>query len=106
MTTGKSNIGNVNMNEVKLSATQEAAVEKIRTLMKEYALVMRPSFLYTQKELLKTIETDLSRLDEEYINKYKIPGDVVKKLAKEVYDVLMEKGKHDRAITVADHYKL
>jgi hypothetical protein len=94
------------MSEVKLSATQEAAVERIRILMKEYALVMRPSFLYTQKELLKTIEADLSRLDKEYTSKYKIPGDVVKKLAKEVYDALMEKGEYDRAITVADHYKL
>jgi hypothetical protein len=94
------------MKETKLSATQEAAVERIRILMKEYSLVMRPSFLYTQRELLKTMETDLSKLDEEYINRYKIPSDVVKKLAKEVYDVLMEKGEHDRAITVADHYKL
>ena len=94
------------MKERKLSATQEAAVERIRTLMKEYALVMRPSFLYTQKELLKTIENDLSKLDEEYIRKYKIPADVVKSLAKEVYDILMGKREFDRAITVADHYKL
>jgi hypothetical protein len=90
----------------ELSATQQAAVEKIKILMNEYALVMRPSFLYTQSELLKTITADLSKLDEEYIKKHKIPGDVVKTLAREVYDVLMEKDEYDRAITVADHYKL
>jgi hypothetical protein len=94
------------MKEAELSATQQAAVEKIKILMNEYALVMRPSFLYTQGELLKTIETDLSKLDAEYIKKHKVPGDVVKKLAKEVYDTLMEKGEYDRAITVAGHYKL
>lgn len=94
------------MEERKLSAIQEAAVEKIRILMKEYALVMRPSFLYTQKELLKIMKTDLSKLDEEYINKHKIPGELVKKLAKELYDVLMEQGEYDKAITVADHYEL
>jgi len=94
------------MSEEEISATQKAAVERIRIMMKEYALVMRPSFLYTQKELLKTIEIDLSRLDEEYIKRYKIPDDTVKKLAKEVYDVLMEKGEYDRAITVSEHYKL
>ena len=106
MTTEKSNTENVNMEEAELSATQQAAVEKVRILMKDYALVKRPSFLYTQKELLKTIEADLSRLDEEYISKYKMPEDVVKKLAKEVYGMLMEKKEYDRAITVADHYKL
>jgi hypothetical protein len=74
--------------------------------MKEYALVMRPSFLYTQNELLNNIEADLSRLDEEYIQKYKVPSDLVKKLAREVYDALMKKGEYDRAITVAEHYKL
>ncbi len=94
------------MEERKLSATQEAAVEKIRILMKEYTLVMRPSFLYTQKELLKIMKTDLSKLDEEYINKHKIPGELVKKLAKELYDVLMKQGEYDKAITVADHYEL
>jgi hypothetical protein len=94
------------MNEEKLSATQSAAVERIKVLMREYALIMRPSFLYTQKELLKNIQTDLSRLDEEYTSKYKIPSDVMKKLAKDVYDLLMEKGEYDRAITVSEHYKL
>lgn len=94
------------MNEEKVSATQEAAVERIKILMKEYALVMRPSFLYTQNELLRTIEADLSRLDKEYIDKYKIPRDLVKKIAKEVYDVLMKTGEYDRAITVAEHYSL
>lgn len=94
------------MNEEKVSATQKAAVERVKILMKEYALVMRPSFLYTQNELLKTMEADLSRLDEEYIEKYKIPNNLVKKLAEEVYDALMKKGEHDRAITVAEHYKL
>jgi len=34
------------MCDVELSATQKAAVEKTRILMKEYALVMRPSFLW------------------------------------------------------------
>ena len=94
------------MKEGKLSATQEAAVQKIGIMMKEYALVMRPSFLYTRDELLKNIKRDLSKLDEEYIKKYKIPDDVVKNLARDLYDALMEKGEHDRAITVADHYKL
>lgn len=94
------------MKQAELSATQQAAVEKTKILMKEYALITRPSFLYTQKELLKAIEADLSRLDEEYIKKHKIPGDMVKKLAREVYDVLMGKGEYDRAITLAEHYKL
>ena len=94
------------MGEAELSATQKAAVERIKILMKEYALVKRPSFLYTQKELLRNMEADLSMLDEEYIKKHKIPGSVVKELAKEVYDALMEKDEYDRAITVAGHYKL
>lgn len=94
------------MKETELSATQKAAVEKIRTLMKEYALIKRPSFLYTQRELLKTIKADLSALDAEYIGKHEIPGDVVKKLAGEVYETLMAKKEYDRAITVANHYKL
>ena len=94
------------MDKAKLSATQNAAVEKIKILIKEYALVMRPSFLYTQKELLRNMEADLSKLDAEYIKKYKIPGDVVKELATNVYEMLMDKSEHDRAITVANHYKL
>ena len=94
------------MRKGELSATQKAAVEKVRILMNEYALAKRPSFLYIQRELLQLIEKDLSSLDEEYINKYKIPENVVKSLAKEVYDVLMEKGEHERAITVANHYSL
>ena len=49
---------------------------------------------------------DLSELDVEYIKKHKIPNDVVKNLAKEVYDTLMKEGEYDRAITVAEHYKL
>jgi hypothetical protein len=102
----KTNVGSVTMKEVKLSATQKAAIERIKILMKEYALVMRPSFLYTQEELLKKIEADLSRLDAEYIEEYKIPNDVVKTLAMEVYEMLMEKNEYDRAITLATHYKL
>ena len=94
------------MRKGELSATQKAAVEKIKILLREYALIKRPSFLYIQRELLQLIEKDLSSLDEEYINKYKIPDNVVKSLAKEVYDVLMEKGEHERAITVANHYSL
>lgn len=94
------------MCDVELSATQKAAVEKIKILMKEYALVMRPSFLYTQDELLRNMEADLSKLDEEYIKKHKIPDEVVKELAKEVYETLMEKNEYDRAITFAEHYKL
>ena len=94
------------MNEQELSAAQKAAVERIRILMKEYTLVMRPSFLYTQQELLKNIERDLSKLDEEYIKKHKIPENVVMGLATEIYDILMERNDHDRAITLAEHYKL
>jgi len=94
------------MRKVELSATQKAAVEKIKILMNEYVLVKRPSFLYIQRELLQIIEKDLSSLDEEYINKYKVPDNVVKSLAKEVYDVLMEKGEYEMAITVANHYGL
>jgi len=94
------------MRKVELSATQKAAVEKIKILMNEYVLVKRPSFLYIQRELLQIIEKDLSSLDEEYINKYKIPDNVVKSLAKEVYDVLMGKGEYEMAITVANHYGL
>ena len=94
------------MKKVELSATQKAAVERIKVLIKEYALIMRPSFLYTQKELLRNMEADLSKLDAEYIKKYRIPGDVVKELATNMYEMLMDKGEHDRAITVANHYKL
>ena len=94
------------MKEQQLSAAQKAAVERIKILMKEYTLVMRPSFLYTQQELLKSIERDLSKLDEEYIKKYKIPEDIVKGLATELYDILMKKNDHDRAITLAEHYDL
>ncbi len=94
------------MGEAELSTTQKAAVERIKILMSEYALVKRPSFLYTQKELLRNMKADLSMLDEEYIKKHKIPGCVVKKMAGEVYDALMEKNEYDRAITVAEHYKL
>ena len=94
------------MKEEDISASQKAAVERIRILMKEYALVMRPSFLYTQEELLRNMKKDLTRLDEEYINKFKVPEGLVKSLAKEVYDLLMEKKEYDRAITVAEHYKL
>lgn len=94
------------MEKVELSATQSAAIEKIKILMKEYALVTRPSFLYTQKELLKAMEIDLAKLDEEYIKKHKIPAKVIKELAKEVYEMLIEKKEYDRAITVASYYKL
>ena len=94
------------MKQLRLTATQEAAVEKIRILMKEHALATRPSFLYTQKELLRAIDSDLSRLDVEYINRYEIPAEVVNELAKEVYDIVMLEGEHDRAITVANHYSL
>ena len=94
------------MRKEELSATQKAAVEKIKIMIRDYALVKRPSFLYIQRELLKIIEKDLSSLDEEYIKKYEIPDDVVKNLAKEVYDALMEKSEYERAITVANHYGL
>ncbi len=94
------------MRKEELSATQKAAVEKIKILMNEYALVRRPSFLYIQRELLQIMEKDLSSLDEEYINKYKIPDNVVKSLAKEVYDVLMKENEYEMAITVANHYGL
>ncbi len=94
------------MGKAELSATQKAAVERIKILMNEYALVKRPSFLYTQKELLENMKADLSMLDAEYIKKHKIPGGVVKKMASEVYDALMGKNEYDRAITVAEHYKL
>ena len=94
------------MKESEMSAAQKAAVERIKVMMKEYALTSRPSFLYTRDELLRNIKSDLSKLDEEYIKKYKIPDDMVKNLARDVYNALMEKGEHDRAITVADHYKL
>jgi len=94
------------MKESGMSAAQKAAVERIKGMMKEYALISRPSFLYTQDELLRNIKRDLAKLDEEYVKKHKIPGDVVKNLARDIYDALMEKGEYDRAITVADHYKL
>jgi hypothetical protein len=94
------------MKESGMSAAQKAAVERIKGMMKEYALISRQSFLYTQDELLRNMKRDLSKLDEEYVKKYKIPDGVVKNLARDVYDALMEKGEYDRAITVADHYKL
>ena len=94
------------MKESGMSAAQKAAVERIKVMMKEYALISRPSFLYTQDELLRNIKRDLSKLDEEYVKKHKIPDDGVKTLARDIYDALMEKGEYDRAITVADHYKL
>ena len=94
------------MRKGELSTTQKAAIEKIKGLMREYALATRPSFLYTQKELLNAIENDLSRLDEEYISKYKIPKDMVDTLAKEIYDMLMGKGEYERAIAISEHYKL
>ncbi len=103
---GKGNVGSTIMGKAELSTTQKAAVERIKILMNEYALVKRPSFLYTQKELLRNMKADLSMLDEEYIKKHKIPDCVVKKMAGEVYDALMEKSEYDRAITVAEHYKL
>ncbi len=94
------------MKESGMSAAQKAAVERIKVMMKEYALISGPSFLYTRDEMLRNIKRDLSKLDEEYVKKYKIPDNVVKNLARDIYDTLMEKGEHDRAITVADHYKL
>ena len=94
------------MGKAELSATQKAAVEKIKILMREYALVKRPSFLYTQEELLRNMKADLDALDAEYIKKHKIPVGVVKEIAQEVYETLMEKNEYDRAITVAEHYKI
>jgi hypothetical protein len=92
--------------ESKLTATQGAAFEKIKILMREYAFIQRSSFLYTHSELLRNMEKDLSSLDEEYIKKYKIPNAIIKKLAREIYDDLMKKDEYDRAITMAEHYKL
>ena len=94
------------MRQAQMSAAQKAAVEKIKILMREYAVIRQSSFLYNQEELLKNIEKDLTKLDDDYVKKHKIPADVVKKLAKEVYDALMEKSEFDKAIIVADHYKL
>ncbi|MBD3183029.1 hypothetical protein GF312_12110 [Candidatus Poribacteria bacterium] len=94
------------MKESELSATQKAVIEKIRVLMREYVITRRPSFLYTQEELLRNIEKDLKSLDEEYIKEYKIPKDVVNNIAREIYDALMKKSQHDRAITLAEHYKI
>ena len=94
------------MSKAELSATQKAAVEKIKILMREYALVKRPSFLYTQEELLRNMKADLNSLDAEFIKKHKIPVGVVKEMAQGVYDTLMEKNEYDRAITVVEHYKI
>lgn len=94
------------MDESKLTSTQTAAIEKIKVLIKEYALMEKPSFLYTQKEVLKIVEKELSKLDTDYISKHKIPDEIVKNLAKEMYDLLMEKKDYDRAILFAEHYKL
>ena len=94
------------MKESQISAKQNAAIEKIKILMREYAFAIRPAFLYTQKEMLKNMEIDLLSLDKDYIKKHNIPDVVIKNLAKEVYGALMEKGEYDRAITLAEHYKL
>jgi hypothetical protein len=99
-------VGVVEMEESKLTSAQTAAVEKIKMLIKEYALVVKPSFLYTQREVLKIIEKELSRLDVDYVDKYEIPEELVKKMAKEMYDTLMEKRDFDKAILFAEHYKL
>jgi hypothetical protein len=94
------------MAETKLTAAQTAALEKIKLLFKEYSLTKKPSFLYTQKEVLKLMEKDLCRLDADYVSKYQIPDEVVKGLAKEIYNTLMEKHDYDKAIMFAEHYKL
>ncbi len=90
----------------ELSASQAAAIEKLKILIKNSTFATFPSFLYTQKEILRKIETDLSLLDDEYTKGHKVPMNVVKELAKEIYEELMKKGEYDRAITVAEHYKL
>lgn len=92
--------------ENELSAIQKAAVEKFKILIKDYTSAKFPSFLYTQKEILKKIDASLSALDDDYIKKHNIPEDLVKNLAREIYQELMKKGDYDRAITVAEHYKL
>jgi predicted aldo/keto reductase-like oxidoreductase len=92
--------------EEKLTSSQTAAVEKIKMLIREYALAVKPSFLYTQKEVLKIIEKELCKLDIDYVDKYEIPEELVKKLAREMYDALMEKKDFDRAILFAEHYGL
>jgi len=94
------------MEENKLTSAQTAAVEKVKMLIKEYAFAVKPSFLYTQKEVLKIIEKELCKLDVDYVDKYEIPEELVKKMAKEMYDVLMEKKDYDRAILFAEHYGL
>ena len=94
------------MAETKLTAAQTAALEKVKVLIKEYAFTSKPSFLYTQKESLRLLEKDLYRLDADYIIKYQIPDEIIKELAKEVYDALMEKQYYDKAILYAEHYKL
>ncbi len=94
------------MAETKLTAAQTAALEKIKALFKEYAFARKPSFLYTQKDILRLMEKDLARLDADYISKYQIPDEIIKGLAKEIYDALMEKQDYDKAITFAEHYKL
>ncbi|MEK7397635.1 MAG: hypothetical protein AAB116_11955 [Candidatus Poribacteria bacterium] len=94
------------MEENKLTSSQTAAIEKIKMLIREYALVVKPSFLYTQKEVLKIIEKELCKLDIDYVDKYEIPEELVKKLAKEMYDALIEKKDYDRAILFAEHYGL
>ncbi len=94
------------MAETKLTAAQTAALEKIKVLFKEYAFTRKSSFLYTQKEVLRLMEKDLSRLDTDYVSKYQIPDEIIKELAKEIYNTLMEKQDYDKAITFAEHYKL
>ena len=94
------------MTDTKFTAAQVAALEKIKALFKEYAFTRKPSFLYSQKEILRLTERDLSRLDVDYVSKYQIPDEIVKELAKEIYDALMEKQDYNKAITFAEHYKL
>ena len=94
------------MKEANVSAAQKAAAEKLKILMNECAFATKPSFLYTQSELLKIFEKDLTKLDNDYIKKFKIPPAAVKDLAKSVYEALMEKGEYDKAIVFASHYKL
>jgi len=98
--------GVIKMADIKLTAAQTAALEKIKVLFKEYAFTRKPSFLYTQKEILRLMEKDLCRLDIDYVSKHQIPDEIIKDLAKEIYDTLMEKQEYDKAITFAEHYKL
>jgi len=86
------------MIETKFTATQVAALEKIKVLFKEYAFTRKPSFLYSQKEILRLTERDLSKLDVDYVSKYQISDEIVKELAKEIYDTLMEKQDYDPRI--------